>query len=639
MRVDRDYCPMAGLPTFHERGTSLFRDAILRSPFGTTVSPDATGDARTLLDLLPRVILDHIAMARAGEVIEDHLIKACTTMLEWLPENDDSHEINSLYSSVFEKQYLESSTIFFRNESEVLLKEVDARSYCHRVKTRILEEQDRCTSSLQERTAPQIVKIVELEMINNKMNALVDMDTGVSHMVENDAKDDIQLMYLLESRVSKEKPEVTRALQDIIRKSGDTINKIVTDLAAPPALSAPDHEPKEDLAKAPVDKTINQQTLAALKWVEDILLLKDKFDSIWHDCLFQDKILQTALTKTLGDVINSYNRCSEYISLFIDDHMKKGIKGKTEAEVEIILDKAITLVRYLQDKDLFEKYYKKHLCKRLLMGRSLSIDVEKSMIGRMKIELGNSFTTKLEAMFKDMTLSGELTAGYKNYVASLGQRETSAVDLSINVLTSMTWPLETMRALDDERDERIKTIFPPAIERLKDSFAQFYAQRHSGRVLTWQANMGTADIKATFPSVPNKETGGTKVRIHELNVSTYAMIILVLFNDLPPGGALTYEEIRDRTRIPESELKRNLQSLAVAPKTRILVKQPMSKDVKAADKFIFNAGFQGKFVKIKVGVVTAGNRVENDRERKVTENANNDSRGFVIEAAIVRIMK
>ena len=272
------------------------------------------------------------------------------------------------------------------------------------------------------------------------------------------------------------------------------------------------------------------------------------------------------------------------------------------------------------------------------MGRSHSIDVEKQMISRMKIELGNSFTLKLEAMFKDMTLSEELTAGYKKHISGLGETDSKHVDLGINVLTSMTWPLETMRGLDDERDAKMKTIYPPIIEKVKTSFEQFYAQRYSGRVLSWQGNMGTADIKATFPKVPSKD-GPPKVRTHELNVSTYAMIVLLLFNDLPSGASMTFEEIQVKTNIPSNELIRNLQSLAVAPKTRILLKEPMSKDVKPTDRFIFNESFQGKFVKIKVGVVTAGNKVENDKERKETERKNNDSRGYVIEAAIVRIMK
>jgi cullin 3 len=65
----------------------------------------------------------------------------------------------------------------------------------------------------------------------------------------------------------------------------------------------------------------------------------------------------------------------------------------------------------------------------------------------------------------------------------------------------------------------------------------------------------------------------------------------------------------------------------------------MSKDIKPSDRFSFNEGFQGKFHRIKVGVVTSGNKVESDRERKETERKNDGSRGFCIEAAVVRIMK
>lgn len=117
------------------------------------------------------------------------------------------------------------------------------------------------------------------------------------------------------------------------------------------------------------------------------------------------------------------------------------------------------------------------------------------------------------------------------------------------------------------------------------------------------------------------------------------MIILLLFNDLPADQYLSFEEIQAQTNIPPNDLIRNLQSLAVAPKTRILVKEPMSKDVKPNDKFYFNEGFNGKFVKIKVGVVSSGNKVESDRERRETEKKNDDSRAFCIEAAVVRIMK
>jgi hypothetical protein len=114
---------------------------------------------------------------------------------------------------------------------------------------------------------------------------------------------------------------------------------------------------------------------------------------------------------------------------------------------------------------------------------------------------------------------------------------------------------------------------------------------------------------------------------------------LLLFNDLPAGASIALDEIQARTNIPPSDLARNLQSLAVAQKTRFLVKEPMSREINPGDRFSFNENFKSQFVKIKVGVVSAGNKVEGDKERKETEKKNNDSRGFAVEAAVVRIMK
>ena len=42
-------------------------------------------------------------------------------------------------------------------------------------------------------------------------------------------------------------------------------------------------------------------------------------------------------------------------------------------DIETTLDKVMTLFRYLAEKDVFEKYYKQHLAKRLLSGRAVSL--------------------------------------------------------------------------------------------------------------------------------------------------------------------------------------------------------------------------------------------------------------------------
>jgi hypothetical protein len=53
------------------------------------------------------------------------------------------------------------------------------------------------------------------------------------------------------------------------------------------------------------------------------------------------------------------------------------------------------------------------LAKRLLVGKSASVDAEKSMLSKLKQECGGGFTSKLEGMFKDMELSKDINIAFK----------------------------------------------------------------------------------------------------------------------------------------------------------------------------------------------------------------------------------
>lgn len=114
--------------------------------------------------------------------------------------------------------------------------------------------------------------------------------------------------------------------------------------------------------------------------------------------------------------LNLNPKSPEYLSLFIDDKLKKGVKGMSDHEIEQVLDKTMVLFRFIQDKDIFERYYKQHLAKRLLLNKSSSDDLEKSMITKLKTECGCQFTSKLEGMFKDISLSNTLNDDFKIYI-------------------------------------------------------------------------------------------------------------------------------------------------------------------------------------------------------------------------------
>ena len=60
----------------------------------------------------------------------------------------------------------------------------------------------------------------------------------------------------------------------------------------------------------------------------------------------------------------------------------------------MVLDKSMVLFRFLQEKDVFERYYKQHLARRLLLNKSGSDDSEKNMISKLKVRYLAAQTTR-----------------------------------------------------------------------------------------------------------------------------------------------------------------------------------------------------------------------------------------------------
>lgn len=643
MYLDRAYTAATKNPTIFAATIGLFREHILKNSLGTT---SAELEQRIVVfEILNAVVLDLINMERDGDIIDRNLLRKITSMLEDLYETDEEIEKQKLYLTVFEPQYIHNSSIFYRNECEKLLRESDASSWLRHTQRRLNEEQDRCETTISILTSDKIARVVQTDLFMARMDDFLAMEgSGLKVMIDNDRLEDLTILYQLISRVDKNKTPLMGPLQNRVMELGLEIEQTLknTDFSLPSAGAGVEGEEGDaaDKAKSQTLSAAAQQTAAAIKWVDDVLMLKDKFDNFWINCFDKDIMIQSAVTKSFSDFINMFSRSSEFVSLFIDDNLKRGIRGKTEAEVDVVLDKAIVLLRYLTDRDMFERYYQKHLARRLLHGKS-ETHTEKEMVLRMKSEMGNHFTSKFEGMFKDMELSKDLTENYRDHIQSLGDVDTKQIDLNISVLTTNNWPPEVMgRSASQEEGARLECTYPPMIKRLQDSFFKYYLKDRSGRVLTWVGSAGTADIKCVFPKVPGKETGPlSKERRYELNVSTYGMIVLLLFNDLGDGESLSFEEIQAKTNIPQVDLIRTLASLSIAPKARVLLKTPMSKSIKPSDKFSFNAQFVSKTIKIKAPTISSMSKVEGDDERKETEKKNDQTRAHVVDAAIVRIMK
>jgi cullin 1 len=64
-----------------------------------------------------------------------------------------------------------------------------------------------------------------------------------------------------------------------------------------------------------------------------------------------------------------------------------------------ITDLQMEIFKFINDKDVFQKFYQKKLSTRLVNGTSASDDSESSMISKLKEICGFEYTSKLQKMF------------------------------------------------------------------------------------------------------------------------------------------------------------------------------------------------------------------------------------------------
>lgn len=86
----------------------------------------------------------------------------------------------------------------------------------------------------------------------------------------------------------------------------------------------------------------------------------------------------------------------------------------------------MTVFKYLEDKDVFQKFYSKMLARRLIFATSASDDHEANMITRLKEACGTDYTTKLQKMFQDITLCKDLNEGFKEHSSHIAEDEGSS---------------------------------------------------------------------------------------------------------------------------------------------------------------------------------------------------------------------
>lgn len=380
----------------------------------------------------------------------------------------------NIYEKTFEREFHRESKRFYSAEgakhiqfvgtvtTEIIVK------YFSYISDRLKEEADRVIELGMEavhNTGKKLEKIVETELIHTHLDIIVNASCFDTLFADPRHLNSVNLSYDLLRRVPDGLSKLLTCFNQYIKVKG---RSLLTEMVS-------DVEKEKGL-------------------IQRLLDFKDQVDRIARDCFASNVRFVNSLREAFETFVNSKtNKVAELIAKFLDAKLKDTKADTFDIPFDSMVDKILVLFRFIHGKDIFEAFYQRDLSKRLLGGKSASVDAEKLVLLKLKQECGGAFTSKLESMFKDMELSRDITGSFKLYLSKheTANKVTNPIDLNVSILTTGIWP--TYHPIDLE--------LPKDLKQYVEIFTVFYTAKYSGRKLTWQHSFGHCLIKAQFPKV------------------------------------------------------------------------------------------------------------------------------------------
>lgn len=483
---------------------------------------------------LVHLLMHEIETDRKNLSVNQTIIGGVIHSLAEVEEYKDDNDKLELYRDTFEKPFLQSTGEYYKIEAEKYRSELDCSNYMRKVLQIIDLETLRCTKFIHSSSKDKVISEIRARMVADHSKFL---HSESEHMVNSDYWQDLHAMYKLL------KP-IEGGLKTLIQQVQSRITQIGLEAIKPYTLqdTVSDNQPKA--------------------FVESFIQVYRKHSDLITNIFNSDQLFVGALDKACSAIINHridpQKRCQspELLAKYCDSLLRKpgGSSGQSgsainkclsEIEIDEKLSLSIIVFKYIDDKDVFQKFYAKNMAKRVIFYQLASMEAEESMINKLKQVCGYEFTAKLHRMFTDIGVSNELR---ENFNHNLRLHNTQlGISFSIYVLQAGSWPLGQSSVTSFK--------LPEILANSVKAFEDYYYSKFNGRVLTWLYHHCTADLKICY----------TSKRQYSVSMQTFHAAILLLFET---NDELSYEHISKATQLSDEQLGKHLQGLL---KEKILI--------------------------------------------------------------------
>ncbi|EGT34757.1 CBN-CUL-1 protein [Caenorhabditis brenneri] len=553
-------------------------------------------------DLKDKVIdamLELIRSERDGATINSRYISGVVECLVELGVDDsedskkdaDTKKL-AVYKECFEKSFLEATREFYTQEASVFLDNGGSvTDYMIKVETRLQQEDDRCQLYLNSSTKTPLANCCESVLIANQLEFF---QSHFGALLVDKRDDDLSRMFKLCDRVANGLDQLRLSLEKHITKEGhDALERVAVEAS-------------------------NDAKL----YVKTLLEVHERYQTLVNRSFKNEPGFMQSLDKAATNFINAnavtnrapqpaqLTKSAELLARYCDQLLRKSSKMPDETELEELQTKIMVVFKYIDDKDVFSKFYTKMFSKRLISDLSASDEAEASFISKLKSMCGYEYTARLSKMVNDTQVSKDLTTDFKEKKAQqLGEKP---IEFNVLVLSSGSWPTFPTSNL----------TLPAQLYKTIEIFNEYYHEKFNGRRLTWVYSQSRGEVTSTAFS-----------KKYVFTVTTAQMCTLLLFNG---QNNINVSYIQTATGMEEKTTSMIVGSLI---KNLVLKSDvPLVGDeVPMTATVCLNESYVNKKVRVDLSKMSIKQEVVRDTE-SVQKNAEED-RKSVISAAIVRIMK
>jgi cullin 1 len=278
---------------------------------------------------------------------------------------------------------------------------------------------------------------------------------------------------------------------------------------------------KAKVAALKDEKPPKKERADDLEFTQAMINLHARIDALVREQYADNKLFKNAMKDGFSTVLmNDFSKAfsnTEIVSTYTDRLLEGG--GKLgDAQLEIELVRIISILYYLPDKDTFAEIYRNQLAKRLLNGRSASIDAEKQMISKLRQQCGAPLTSKLEGTIRDLAVGEDRRKEFTSHLSKLNME--LPVDFHLELLSYGFWPTY----------KNMKLNLPPELSTCVSQVEEWFKRANSHRTLIWVYIMGDASVKRRFAEK------GRKIKTHDITVTIMQAIMLLMFINTAHGN-------------------------------------------------------------------------------------------------------